>query len=47
MARTHSRRTYEISVYQNKRRPLEDHQKGAIRDGIPCFIERFYTHGRK
>ena len=46
MARTRPRRTYGISVYQNERGPLEDYRKGAIKDGIPCFIERFYTHGR-
>jgi hypothetical protein len=46
MARTRPRRTYEISVYQNEREPLEDYRRGAVRDGVPCFIERFYTHGR-
>lgn len=42
MARTWPRTTYEISVYQNERGPLEDYRLGAERDGIPCSIERFY-----
>ena len=46
MAKTRPRRTYEICVYQNERRVLLDYKKGAEDDGIPCFIESFYTHGR-
>ncbi len=46
MARTPLRRNYEISVYQNESAPLRDYKRGAERDGVPCIIERFYTHGR-
>jgi hypothetical protein len=46
MARTPGRRNYEISVYQNEVAPLRDYKEGAERDGVPCIIEKFYTHGR-
>jgi hypothetical protein len=46
MARTPRRRNYEISVYQNEPSPLRDYEIDAESDGVPCFIEKFYTHGR-
>jgi hypothetical protein len=47
MARTPSRMNYEISVYQNEGTPLLDYKRGAENDGVPSFVERFYTHGRR
>lgn len=39
-----SSRTWEISIVQTEKKPLQDYSEGAHRDGVRCFV-RTYNNG--